>query len=384
MKLDWFDQPLYEDSPEEKASKLLPVLQQQMLFGAGVNPNFKRFLDAQPINPAEAKTLDELPFLPVSAFKSMQPLSFLEAQKIYRVLESSATSGQLPSRIEIDRDTAKLMTKGVTAILADFIGSHRRPYLIIDQFPKPAQGAVANARSAAIQGLMAFSSETCYALRPAESGEESLADPDGLVLDTVAIADFCNRFGTSDVVVYGFTYVVYLHLGGGLTASNAALSELRQELGRPLLPHCNLLHSGGWKRLQQISVVKNTYNTNVSSNLGIGLSSVIDYYGMVEQLGVIYPDCIEGNKHAPRFAEVLLRNPYDWSLCKVGQTGLIQVLSALSGSFPGQSLLTEDLGMLIYEDGCSCGRRGVAFRFAGRVPKAEVRGCSDVQGRRVV
>lgn len=382
MPVDWFAPPLYGDVPEAKAAALLPVLQQQMLVGAGLCPPFKRFLDAQRIHPADATTLADLPFLPVSAFKRLQPLCFLDAPQIYRVLESSATSGQLPSRIAIDRDTAKLMTKGVTAILADFIGSHRRPYLIIDRSPKLGQGGVANARSAAIQGLMAFSTETCYALRPAGQGEESRADPDGLVLDTEAIAEFCARHGASNVVAYGFTYVVYLHLGGGLTASSAALSELQQGLGRPLLPLSHLLHSGGWKKLQQISVDKATFNAKVSATLGISLSSVIDYYGMVEQLGVVYPDCSEGNKHAPRFAEVILRNPVDWSPCTTGQTGLIQVLSALSSSFPGQALLTEDIGVVVHEDGCSCGRRGVAFRFAGRVPKAEIRGCSDVQHRR--
>lgn len=382
MRVDWFAGPLYGNAPELKAGELLLELQQQMLLGAGFCPPFKRFLDAQPVSVAGAKTLAELPFLPVSVFKRLKPLGFLEASNIYRVLESSATTGQVPSRIAIDRDTAKLMTKGVTAILADFIGSHRRPYLIIDQCPRPSHLMVSNARSAAIQGLLAFSTDTCYALRPAEPGEESRADPDGLVLDTEAISQFCVRYGASDVVVYGFTYVVYLHLGGGLAASSAALAELRQGLGRPLLPRSLLLHSGGWKKMQQISQDKATFNTNVSEALGISPTSIIDYYGMVEQLGVVYPDCNQGNKHAPRFAEVILRNPVDWLPCGVDQIGLIQVLSALSPSFPGQSLLTEDMGVVIHQDGCPCGRRGLAFRFVGRVPKAEVRGCSDVQRRR--
>ncbi|HNQ56243.1 MAG: acyl-protein synthetase [Zoogloeaceae bacterium] len=382
MSLDWFAAPLYGDSPAGKDALLLPILRQQMLDGAERCPPFKRFLDAQRIHPANAATLAELPFLPVSAFKRLQPLCFLDAAQIYRVLESSATSGQLPSRIAIDRDTAKLMTKGVTAILADFIGSQRRPYLVVDRPPHPGQGGAANARSAAIQGLMAFSTETCYALRPAAPGEESRADPDGLVLDVDVIAEFCRRHGASNVVAYGFTYVVYLHLGGGLVASSAALAGLRQKLGGALLPRSYLLHSGGWKKLQQISVDKATFNANVSAALGADARSVIDYYGMVEQLGVVYPDCSEGNKHAPRFAEVILRNPLDWSPCVIGQHGLIQVLSALSPSFPGQALLTEDMGVVVHEDRCPCGRRGMAFRFAGRVPKAEVRGCSDVQRRR--
>jgi hypothetical protein len=210
-------------------------------------------------------------------------------------------------------------------------------------------------------------------------GEESDADPDGLVLDVNVIADFFRRHNESDVVIYGFTYAVHLHLGGGLAASRAALAGLRMKRRREHTPQTHVLHSGGWKKLEEISVDKSVFNSDLGETLGVSTSSVIDYYGMVEQLGVVYPDCSEGNKHAPRFAEVIVRNPVDWSPCTEGQTGLIQVLSALSPCFPGQALLTEDMGVVIHEDGCRCGRRGIAFRFAGRVPKAEVRGCSDVQ-----
>jgi hypothetical protein len=44
-------------------------------------------------------------------------------------------------------------------------------------------------------------------------------------------------------------------------------------------------------------------------------------------------------------------------------------------------VLTEDMGEIVVTDGCACGRRGKAFVFRGRAPRAEVRGCSDVAGR---
>ncbi|WP_052452275.1 LuxE/PaaK family acyltransferase [Noviherbaspirillum autotrophicum] len=383
MELDWFAPPLYSDAPSEKRSRLLAVLRQQMRDGASVNPAFRAFLDAQPLKLDQVRVLEELPFLPVSIFKRVDPLCFLPGDLIYRVLESSATSGQQPSRIAIDRATAKLMSRGVTSIISDFIGLHRRPYLIIDRPPTNDRQSAANARTAAIQGLMGFATEICYALRPAKPGEESDADPDGSVLDAEAVEAFCGKNHASDIVAYGFTYVVYLHLGGGIESSRMALERMRARVGHALLPRACILHSGGWKKLLHLSVDKEIFNQRVSAALGTPVSSVIDYYGMVEQLGVVYPDCPAGNKHAPRFAQVVLRKPLDWSACKEGDVGLIQVLSALSPSFPGQSLLTEDLGLMVHEDGCPCGRRGIAFRFAGRVPKAEVRGCSDVQHRRL-
>lgn len=378
MSMDWFAPMLYAEAPAARQARLLEVLREQMMHGAQVCEPFRRFLKGQRRALDDIQVLEDLPFLPVSIFKRAEPLSFLDEGGIYRVLNSSATTGQQPSRIAIDRHTAKLMTRGVTAILADFIGSHRRPYLVIDRAPEA--GGAANARGAAVQGLMAFATEVCYALRPAQSQEQ--ADADGLVLDIERLKSFFRQYHDDDVMVYGFTYMLYLHLGGGLQASAGSLKRLSDELGHALLPNAYILHSGGWKRLQQLAVDKLSFNDRVAASLGANACSVLDYYGMVEQLGVIYPDCSQGNKHAPRFAEVIVRDPLNWMPCAAGQTGIIQVLSALSPSFPGQSLLTEDMALVVHEDGCACGRRGIAFRFAGRVPKAEVRGCSDVQHRR--
>ena len=59
---------------------------------------------------------------------------------------------------------------------------------------------------------------------------------------------------------------------------------------------------------------------------------------------------------------------------------MIQTVSMLPTSYPGHSLLTEDLGVIERIDQAGlpgCGRLGKAFRILGRVPRAELRGCSD-------
>ena len=103
---------------------------------------------------------------------------------------------------------------------------------------------------------------------------------------------------------------------------------------------------------------------------------------MVENVGVVYPDCEQGNKHVPTFAEVIVRDPLTLEPVEAGQRGLVQVCSVLPTSFPGFLLLTEDMAEVIGHDGCPCGRRGTHFRFAGRAPKAEVRGCGNVETTR--
>ena len=80
--------------------------------------------------------------------------------------------------------------------------------------------------------------------------------------------------------------------------------------------------------------------------------------------------------YAPAFADVVIRDPVTWKPVQPGGTGVIEVVSLLPRSYPGHALLTEDLGELVgVDDGPVW--KGNRFRVLGRVPLAEVRGCSD-------
>ena len=67
------------------------------------------------------------------------------------------------------------------------------------------------------------------------------------------------------------------------------------------LPKAWVLHSGGWKRLQDQPIEKALFNDQLVRVFGCSPDRIIDFYGMVESVGVIFPDCSEGNKHAPVF-----------------------------------------------------------------------------------
>lgn len=105
---------------------------------------------------------------------------------------------------------------------------------------------------------------------------------------------------------------------------------------------------------------------------------------MVEQVGSIFMECEEGFLHTPNFAEILIRNFEDWSVLPIGQSGVVQTISILPKSYPGHSLLTEDLGTIKGIDDCKCGRKGTYFLIDGRIPKAELRGCSDTHAESVL
>jgi hypothetical protein len=355
--------PFGRDEAQRQAA-LLELLRAAVQSAAERLPAYGRYVATWPIPPAEAKTVADLPYLPVRLFKSDPPLSLVPAEEIKRVMSSSATTGQVPSRIPLDGVTSRRMSKGVSSIVADFIGTERRPYLVVDLASTGGTASLElGARAAAIRGLQPFARETVYCLRETPSGME---------LDLEALEGFAERNRDRDVLVYGFTYMLWLHLAKPLL-----------ELGKRVsLPRAHVMHSGGWKRLVDAKVGKDTFNSTLAERLGCGVERIIDFYGMVENLGVVYPDCTAGRKHAPAFGEVVIRDPLTLRPVEPGGAGLLQVCSVLPNSFPGHLLLTEDMARLERADGCACGRSGPAFTFLGRVPKAEVRGCGNVNARR--
>ena len=74
---------------------------------------------------------------------------------------------------------------------------------------------------------------------------------------------------------------------------------------------------------------------------------------------------------------MVVRRPIDFSEADIGESGIIQVVSAIPESYPGHSLLTEDEGVILGIDNCPCGRKGKYFKISGRLKNAEIRGCSD-------
>ena len=88
-------------------------------------------------------------------------------------------------------------------------------------------------------------------------------------------------------------------------------------------------------------------------------------------------ECEYGNLHSSIYSDIIIRNPYDFKVCDVGEPGIIQIQSTLAHSYPGHSLITEDEGIITGIDNCKCGRLGKTIKILGRIKSAELRGCSD-------
>jgi phenylacetate-coenzyme A ligase PaaK-like adenylate-forming protein len=356
--------PLYGLDPEQRQRSLLAVLKKELTYACKRNARFRNYVEHWPVDFQTADTIADLPYLPVGTFKTNPALALVDAKEIKRTLTSSATTGQVPSRVVLDGETSKRMTKGVTTIIKDFIGPARRPYLVIDTPENLRTQGELGARGAAIQGLGSFATEVICCLRCDSEGNASL--------DLEKLLDCAAKWKQTAVLAYGFTYVIWTQLVQPLQRRGITLN----------VPNVRVLHSGGWKRLEREAVTKEVFIEGVASVFGCSSDRIIDFYGMVENVGVVYPDCEHHNKHVPAFADVIVRDPLTLAPVAAGQKGLVQVCSALPTSFPGFLVLTEDMAEIIDYDNCPCGRRGTSFRFAGRVPKAEVRGCGNSEATR--
>jgi hypothetical protein len=99
---------------------------------------------------------------------------------------------------------------------------------------------------------------------------------------------------------------------------------------------------------------------------------------MVKQVGSVFLEGSNGFLYPPGFADVIIRDPVTWEEAPVGEPGVTQVVSALPRSYPGHSILTDDLGVVEAVDSSIDGCFSRGFRVLGRAPRAELRGCSDV------
>ena len=315
--------------------------------------SYKKMVDSSDFDIGKEYHYYELPFLPVRLFK-MLDLHSIPKEEIVKTMTSSGTSGQAVSKIYLDRETAANQTKALTKIVSSFIGSQRVPMIIIDSESVIKARNSFSARGAGILGFSMFGSKRMYALN------------EQMELNIEQLQAFLEQYKGQRIFMFGFTFMIYQHFIKELEKSNVKLDLL----------NAVLIHGGGWKKIVSEKITSEVFKAKLNKLCGI--NHVHDYYGMVEQTGTIYMECEFGHLHTPVFSDVIIRRAHDFSIANIGEKGIIQVLSILPKSYPGYSLLTEDEGIILGEDDCSCGRLGKYFKIEGRLKNAEIRGCSDV------
>jgi hypothetical protein len=351
---DLLDLAPFSIPQNEKRARLLPALDALTRHHYAASETYRNVVDRifGGLSPEPFDRLESLPFLPVSMFKTHELRSVPESE-VLKVLTSSGTTGQAVSRVFVDAETSQIQSAVLVKVTQQFLGRERLPMVILDH-----EGVVRNrdstsARSAGILGLAQFGHRPFYALR------------EDMTLDERGLLQYLESARGHRVLVFGFTWMVWQYFLQVLSSKGRALD----------MSGGILVHSGGWKKLQDLSVDAAAFRDSVRRWTGI--QTVLNFYGMVEQVGSVYFEDELHHLHAPVFSEVIVRDPVTLVPLPDGEPGLVQVISTLPTSYPGHSLLTEDLGVIRGADLPGTSLRGRSFDVLGRVPRAEPRGCSD-------
>lgn len=100
-----WEAPPFGLTPDEKEKYFTEVLAALTDSHRRRCPPYRNILDALGFDPASARAPEEFPFLPVGLFKTLE-LCSVPPGEVARVVTSSGTSGQVPSKIYLDGPTA--------------------------------------------------------------------------------------------------------------------------------------------------------------------------------------------------------------------------------------------------------------------------------------
>jgi hypothetical protein len=354
-------QPPYATKPGEFGDLLRAAVGEAIAHHCANCSAFARWYQKQGADPqAEIEDLAQVPFLPVSIFKRLA-LESVGERDIVRVLKSSATSSQTPSRVVLDRVTRDRQIRTLAILLSALMGPERRPFVVLDAAAAQGTDLELSARAAGLRGYLMMASETHYVMEARDGRLELDVNKLEAVLDQF-------RARPVPVCVIAYTYVLYQHVVAPLARAGRCL---------PLPAGSMVLHFGGWKRLERQAVDRTRLNAEAARVFAVAEPCVRDVYGFTEQLGVIYPDDGRGVRLVPVYAEVIVRDPVALEPVPDGVPGLLEFVTPLPRSYPGIALLVDDMGRIVSRDSGDGGRYGTRFEVLGRAPGAEIRGCGD-------
>ena len=309
---------------------------------------YKKFLIKSNYN-LKNNSLEEFPFLPSNIFKEIE-LKSINSKKIYKILTSSGTSGKKLSKIFLDRNNAQNQIIALSKLIETILGEKRLPMLIVDQNPRN-NSFTFSARVAAINGFSIFGYDYTYLFNSKNK------------IDHTKLKTFLKKYTGKPFFVFGFTSLIYKSFFQDLKKYNYDFNG------------GILLHGGGWKKLEKNKIDNKRFKKFLSKKYNF--ENIYNYYGMVEQTGSIFLEC----KYCSCFvtssySNVLIRDK-NFNIIENGKEGLIQLLSLLPTSYPGHSIITEDIGVIVNKTICVCSSQGKRFKVLGRARMSEIRGCSD-------
>jgi hypothetical protein len=313
---------------------------------------YRRYCEARGVNPGNIEQWDEIPALPIRAFKETVISSLPEEDRPFHFL-SSGTTRQARSKNFHNAESLALYE----ASLVHWF----KPHLAPEELPQPSR-------------VLALTPS------PEEAPHSSLVHMFGTVGPILGEFHFCARdleergwlidyfkvikllekclLEQRPVLLLGtaFSFVQFLDFIG----------EFDMEFSLP--KGSRLLETGGYKgRTREMAKAELYYL--MTAKLGIPASHIVGEYGMSELSSQAY-DHVAGQTGAsnfqfPPWVRVKLLSPETGRDCPPGKPGLLRVYD-LANTRSVLAVQTEDLAI----------SRPGGFELVGRAAAAELRGCS--------
>ena len=154
--------PIYKYDKDTKQQLLIESLREVVSFHYSNCVPYRKYCLNQQFEPENLQLLEDLPYFPTSIFKDVLLVS-VPMEKIYRELNSSATTSSKPSRIGLDKENNWHWTVSLQRMLLDRIGNERFSFLILDHQAVLERSKVISARASMTRSLLFCSKnvETC-------------------------------------------------------------------------------------------------------------------------------------------------------------------------------------------------------------------------------
>ena len=298
------------------------------------NPVYKAYLQALKINPQLVLSIDQIPFLPVSFFKSHDVQTTLYDPQA--VFESSGTSGSINSRhlvkdISLYEDS---FTKGFELFYGPV-----KDYCIIGLLPSYLERR---------DSSLVYMTEKLIHLSEHPQSGFYLDEYEKLF----AVLNELEKHQQKTLLI-GVTF---------------ALLDFAEKYSLPL-HHTVVMETGGMKGRREEMIRKEVH---VILKHSFSADRIHSEYGMTELLSQAYSKG-EGIFNCPPWMKVLVRDEEDPLLITVSRfetvtplTGAINIID-LANIYSCSFIATDDVGKL-YPDG--------SFEVLGRMDGSDLRGCS--------
>ena len=253
------------------------------------------------------------------------------------------------------------MYSALSKILSHFLGKKRKAFFVVDYEPNSAKfdSGEMSARFAGMSGYLMAAKKRHYLLEQDKDNNPKLSK------DAYEKLIVASKEGP--VVIIGYTYMLFQFL------ENDDLNNLSFLLHKD----SHIIHFGGWKKLASKKISKENLNTKLSNFFGIAKASILDIYGFTEQLGTIYVSSGDDGCRVTDYTHVIVRDTKTLQEVPDGEKGFLQFISCISESYPGFSILNDDIGYISKRYIDNEGKEVLEFKVTERLKQAEARGCGD-------